>query len=136
MVALLWSFKTPTRSASETSSAKDWTCIFSITRCRCALTVRSVQSSAQANGLVGVAANDEVEHLPLARGQRREAGANAFQRAPLIEQCLVMSERLLDRVKQIVGRYRLGQEVQRACLEGFHGGRNVGIASDKYDRHR
>jgi DNA-binding NarL/FixJ family response regulator len=35
--------KTPTRSARETSSAKDRTCIFSITMWRWALIVRSVQ---------------------------------------------------------------------------------------------
>src|SRR4029453_13623594 len=40
--------KTPTRSARETSSASDRTCIFAITLWRCALMVRSVPPSAPA----------------------------------------------------------------------------------------
>ena len=40
--------KTPTRSARDTSSGKDRTCIFSITLWRWALMVRSVQPIARA----------------------------------------------------------------------------------------
>ena len=45
--------KTPTRSAMDTSSAKDRTCIFSITLWRWALMVRSVQPKARATCLLG-----------------------------------------------------------------------------------
>jgi hypothetical protein len=46
------STKTPTRSATETSSAKDWTCIFSITPCRWALIVRTVEHNRLATALL------------------------------------------------------------------------------------
>ena len=53
----------------ETSSAKDRTCIFSITLWRWALIVRSVAPNALAICLVAFAANDKFEDLPLARRQ-------------------------------------------------------------------
>ncbi len=55
--------KTPTRSASEASSARDWTCIFSITLWRWALIVRAVVPNASAIRLVALTANDKLEEF-------------------------------------------------------------------------
>ena len=68
--------------------------------------------------LVGVADNDKVEDLPLARCQRCDKRANDVQLSLLIASHFMPCESPLDCGKQIVGRYRLGEEVFRARLDG------------------
>ena len=73
--------------------------------------------------LVGVAANDKFEDLPLARRQCPDAGANDVHFVLQIAEGSVVRESLFDRAKEVVGRYRLGQEVMRTRLDGLHRGR-------------
>ena len=73
--------KTPTRSARDTNSARVWTCIFSITLWRWALIGTFGTAQRAGDLLVGVAANDKFEDLPLTRRQRRDTGANHVQPA-------------------------------------------------------
>ena len=113
----------PIRSAMDTSSAKDLTCIFSITLWRWALTVRSVQPSARAICLLVIAANDKLENFPLARRQSPDTGAHAVQFVLQIAQCSVVRESLFNRAKEVLGCYRLGQEVIRTRLDSPHRGR-------------
>ena len=71
-----------------------------------------------ANLLVGVATNDKIEDLPLTRRQSPETGANDVQFVLQIAQCLVVRESLFNRAKEVIGRYRLGEEVMRTGLDG------------------
>src|SRR6185437_13635014 len=45
-----------------------------------------------------------------------------------------MGHRLFDGMQQLLRRYRLGQEIFRASLDGLHRGTNVGVAAEKDDR--
>ena len=65
--------KAPTRSARETSSAKDRTCIFSITLCRMGLDRAHSRTQHVCDSLIALAANDKFKDLPLPRSQRRDA---------------------------------------------------------------
>jgi hypothetical protein len=42
----------------------------------------------------------------------------------------------LDGTKQLIRRYRLGQEIIRSGLDGLHGGRDVCIACEKHNGER
>jgi hypothetical protein len=77
----------------------------------------------EASLLVGVATNETFEYLPLARRQCPGAGTNVVQTA----RAMVMSEGPFNGAKQLAGRYRLGQEAVRTCLQGPHDGRSVGM---------
>ena len=83
-----------------------------------------------------MAANDKLEHFPLAWRQSPDTGAHAVQLVLQIAQCSMVCERLLNRAKEVVGRDRLGQEVIRTGLDSPHRGRDVGIAFEEYDRQR
>jgi hypothetical protein len=85
----------------DTSSAKDRTCIFSITLWRWALIVRSVDPSDMAV-LIGLAANDKLKDFPLARGQSRDTSANHIQLNLQATRHFMTRHRPLDRVKKVV----------------------------------
>ena len=48
----------------------------------------------------------------------------------------MVHESLFNRPKEVLGCYRLGQEVIRARLDSLHSGGNVVIASEENDRQR
>src|ERR1700719_1519089 len=48
----------------------------------------------------------------------------------------MMRYRPLDGSKQLIGRYRLGQEIIRSGLDGLHRGRDVCIACEKHNGER
>ena len=73
LVRLFGSRPKADRSASDTSSAKVRTCIFSITLWRWALTVRSVQPSTRAICLFALPRMISSEHFTLAWRQCRDA---------------------------------------------------------------
>jgi hypothetical protein len=86
--------------------------------------------------LVGLAANDKVENLPLARRQCRDMSANHIQLALQGSRHFMMGDRHLDRPKQIIRRYRLGQNVSRTRLDGLYRDWDIEIASEENDWQR
>src|SRR4029078_5195271 len=84
--------------------------------------------------LVDLAAHDEVEHLSLARRQRYNQRAKIIELGSLAVCRPVMPHGALDRVDQLFRRYRLGQEILGARLDGSHGRRCVGMSGDEGDR--
>jgi hypothetical protein len=86
--------------------------------------------------LVGVTANDTLEHLSLARRQCRDMSANHIQLALQDSRHLMMRDRPLDRPKQIIRRYKLGQNVSRARLDGLYRDWDIEIASEENDWQR
>ena len=126
--------KMPARSASETSSARDPD--LHLLHHPVAMGLDRAFGRAQCVGdlLVGLAANDELEHFPLARRQRRDMGTDDVELvfsgrappgdAPSPARC----------AKKLLRRYGLGQEILRARLDGPHRGRDIGITGEKHDR--
>ena len=98
--------------------------------------VRSVQPNARATCLLSLAANDKVENLPLARRQCRHMSANHIQLALQGSRHFMMRDRPLDRPKQIIRRYWLGQNVSRTRLDGLYRDWNIEIASEENDWQR
>ena len=86
--------------------------------------------------LVGFAANDQLKNFLLAWRQSTDTGAHAVQFVLQITCSLMMLEGLFNRAKEVVGRYRLGEEVIRTRLDGPYRGGNIGIAREEYDRQR
>src|SRR5258705_5673162 len=86
------------------------------------------------NLLVGLAANNELEDLPLARRQLRNMGAHDVELVSLSTRYLVVSHGPFNCSKKLFRRYRLGEYIFLACLDGPHGSRDVRIASEKHDR--
>ena len=80
---------------------------------------------------VDVAANNKLKDFPLARRQGCDLNVNGVQFVLLGAEGSMVRERMRSLVTT-----GLGQEVLRARLEGSHRGRNVGIASEEYDRQR
>ena len=99
--------------------------------------VRSVQPQRAGNLLVGVAANDKFEDFPLAWRQSPETGAHDVHFV-LLDRVVFGGVRkpFQSRERGLSDDYWLGQEVIRTRLDGLHGGGNVGIASEEYDRQR
>jgi hypothetical protein len=46
----------------------------------------------------------------------------------------MMRDSPFNRVKKVVRRYGLGQEILRTSLDGPHGGQNIGMTGEKNDR--
>jgi hypothetical protein len=62
--------------------------------------------------------------------------ANHIQLALQDSGHLMMRDRPLDRPKQIIRRYRLGQNVSRARLDGLYRDWDIEIASEENDWQR
>src|SRR5882757_6272109 len=86
--------------------------------------------------LVGAAANDKVENLPLARRQCRDMGANHVELALQATRHFMMRNRSRNCPKKIVRRYGLGQKIIRTRLDGPYRGRNIKVTTEEYDRQR
>ena len=75
--------------------------------------------------LVGMTANDKLEDLPLARRQRRKMPADDIEPVPCVARRFMMRDRPLDSTKQLIGRYRLGQNIVGTRLDCPYGCRRI-----------
>ena len=83
--------------------------------------------------LVDLAADDQIENLPLSRRQGRYEPAKGIELVPLMRATRSAPWRARSR-RSVVRRCRLGQEILGAGLDGPHRRRRVGIPGNEHDR--
>src|SRR4029077_3826845 len=81
--------------------------------------------------LVEEAADDQRQHVPLSRCQRRIALQKGAHLGTLEACVAVLSQTSLHSVQQIVVAERFGQKVHRAALDGANGRWDVSIAGNE-----
>ena len=84
--------------------------------------------------LVEKAAYDQRQHLALAWRQGRKALMQIGQLRSLPPGVAILREGSIDRAHQVCLPERLGQKVDRACLDRAHGRGNVSMSGDEHDR--
>ena len=88
------------------------------------------------DGLVGRAAGEPFEDIPLARGQPVEPAADVAESRFAAPRFFVQGQSLCDCVENGIVRKRLLDEVDGACLDRPDRHRDVAVARDDDDRQR
>lgn len=84
---------------------------------------------------VGPTANDKFEDFPLARRQSRDMSANHLKLDLSATRYFMTRYSPFDCAKKLVRRYGLAQKIFGTRPDGPHRGRNIGVTSEKHDRH-
>src|SRR4029077_15954741 len=83
--------------------------------------------------LVGLAANNKLEDLPLARRQSPDRSANKIQLGLLATRNFMTGYSPVYCGKKLVRRYGLDEEILRTRLDGPHRGWQIELTSKKND---
>jgi hypothetical protein len=83
---------------------------------------------------VGLAANDKLEDLPLARREFPDISANHVQLALQVMSRFMVGYSPLNCLKELVRRHGLGEKILGTRLDGQHRGRNIRVTNEKHDR--
>ena len=121
----------PSRSATRTSSGREPTSSFVMTRARCTFTVFALVAEHRRDLLVEPPARDQRAHLALARGEAGRAPAKHAQLRVHGADRAIARDRALHRGQELVGIDRLGEEVDRAALHRADAARHVFLAADE-----